>query len=75
MLRTIAGVVLLLVGVAGCLLPIMPGIPFLVAGVAVLGTDHAIVKRGKQWMHSDHPWIRRVREWLERQGVLKPPQT
>jgi uncharacterized membrane protein YbaN (DUF454 family) len=72
--RTVAGVGLLIVGVIGCLLPIMPGIPFLVGGVAVLGTDHAIVRRGKQWLHSDHPVMRRVRGWLERRGILKPHQ-
>jgi uncharacterized membrane protein YbaN (DUF454 family) len=73
--RTAAGVSLLVVGVIGCILPVMPGIPFLVAGVAVLGTDHAIVRRGRQWLYSDHPRIRRIRGWLERQGILKAHQS
>jgi len=45
-------------GVAGCLLPIIPGIPLIVAGVAILGTDHALVRRS--------------RAWLEKKGFLKP---
>ncbi|MGH9592212.1 MAG: hypothetical protein ACRD5L_03920 [Bryobacteraceae bacterium] len=70
--RTTAGVGLLILGAIGILVPIVSGIPFLVAGVAVLGTDHAIVKRGRQWLDSDHPLMRRVRGLLERLRVLKP---
>lgn len=56
-LRQTGGVALIVVGIVGCLLPIMPGIPFLIAGAAVLGTDHVLVR-------STH-------QWLRRKGILK----
>jgi len=63
--RTILGVGLLILGVLGSLLPIVPGFVFFAAGIAVLGTDHAIVRRF-------HPYVLRARAWLERRGILKP---
>ena len=38
-------VALLILGAIGTLLPIVPGFVFFAAGIAVLGTDHAIVRR------------------------------
>jgi uncharacterized protein YqgC (DUF456 family) len=64
MVRTLAGVGLLILGVIGTLLPIVPGFVFFAAGIAVLGTDHAIVRRFQ-------PLVLRVREWLKRRGILK----
>ncbi|MEQ1948789.1 MAG: hypothetical protein ABL995_16485 [Bryobacteraceae bacterium] len=58
-LRQASGVGLLVLGVIGCLLPVMPGIPFLMAGVAILGTDHVLV--------------RGAHAWLCKKGLLKPP--
>jgi uncharacterized membrane protein YbaN (DUF454 family) len=49
-LRDAAGIGLLLVGVLGCLLPVMPGIPFLIAGIGLLGSSHPIVSRGRGWL-------------------------
>ena len=63
-IRTFLGVGLLLLGVIGTLLPVMPGFIFIAAGIAVLGTDHVIVKRLL-------PYVRRVRAWMERRGILK----
>jgi uncharacterized protein YqgC (DUF456 family) len=63
--RTIIGVALLILGVIGTLLPIVPGFVFFAAGIAVLGTDHAIVRRFQ-------PYVLRGRAWLERRGILKP---
>lgn len=55
-LRVLAGMVLLAAGVLGTLLPVLPGFPLIVAGMAVLGPDH--------------PWSRavtdRLRQWRER---------
>jgi len=67
-IRTIVGVVLLILGVIGSLLPIMPGFVFFAAGIAVLGTDHAIIRRFQ-------PYVLRGRAWLERRGILKPKVT
>jgi uncharacterized protein YqgC (DUF456 family) len=63
--RTVIGVGLLILGVIGSLVPVVPGFIFFAAGIAVLGTDHVIVRRF-------HPLVLRVRAWLERRGVLKP---
>jgi len=63
--RTVAGVGLLILGVLGTLLPVVPGFIFFAAGIAVLGTDHAIVRRLL-------PYVHRMRDWLVRRGILKP---
>lgn len=62
--RTIIGVGLLILGAIGSLLPVVPGFVFIAAGIAVLGTDHAIVRRFR-------PLALRIRAWLERRGILK----
>ena len=58
------GVALLILGAIGSLLPIIPGFVLIAAGIAVLGTDHAIVRRMM-------PYVHRARAWLERRGILK----
>jgi hypothetical protein len=68
-IRTAAGVVLLVVGAAGLVLPLLPGIPLIIAGLALLGTDHplrvAITRRLERWRvmrrsrHSPPPEARR----------------
>ncbi|MSV28369.1 MAG: hypothetical protein EXQ52_06440 [Bryobacterales bacterium] len=52
-LREAAGFTLLAAGLLGTLLPVIPGTPLLIAGVAVLGTDHPRVQ----------PWIKRLDRW------------
>jgi uncharacterized membrane protein YbaN (DUF454 family) len=42
--RAVAGIAMITLGVVGCLLPIIPGVPFLVGGVALLGTRHPLVR-------------------------------
>jgi uncharacterized membrane protein YbaN (DUF454 family) len=41
-LRSVAGLALIALGVLGILLPLMPGVPLLIAGVALLGADHPV---------------------------------
>jgi uncharacterized protein YqgC (DUF456 family) len=52
-IRTGAGLLLVVVGLAGLVLPVVPGIPILIAGLALLGTDHpvrvAITRRLQRW--------------------------
>jgi uncharacterized membrane protein YbaN (DUF454 family) len=54
--RHAAGFVLIGLGVAGLVLPVIPGIPLLAAGVAVLGTDHALVKGTRDWLKKRGWW-------------------
>ena len=54
-LRVLFGAALVAVGLVGLVLPIIPGIPLLVAGLAILGVQH--------------PWLRPVYNWLERWGI------
>ena len=42
--RQVAAYASLTLGVAGLALPILPGIPFLILGVSLLGRDHPIAK-------------------------------
>ncbi len=44
LIRTVVGLLLILVGLLGLLLPVMPGIPFLIAGVAMVGIDHPVLR-------------------------------
>jgi uncharacterized protein YqgC (DUF456 family) len=66
--RTVIGVSLLILGAIGVVLPIVPGFVFFAAGIAVLGTDHAMVRRLM-------PHVHRMRAWLERRGIIKPKKT
>lgn len=55
-IRIVAGVILIGVGLVGLLLPILPGIPLLLAGVALLGSRHPWVR----------PFMARIRLWRRR---------
>lgn len=55
-LKVVGGCTLIFVGLLGLVLPIIPGIPILAAGVAILGTDHPIVR----------PFARRIERLRER---------
>ena len=52
-IRTVSGVVLIGLGLAGMLLPVIPGTPLLIGGVALLGAHHPWVR----------PFVVRVRLW------------
>jgi len=52
-IRTVIGLILVGLGPMGLLLPILPGIPLLIAGVALVGTNHPWVR----------PVIARLRAW------------
>jgi uncharacterized membrane protein YbaN (DUF454 family) len=60
-MREVAGIGLLVTGVFGCLLPVMPGIPFLVAGAALLGAEHPILRRSQGWLKRKGWWPPRGR--------------
>ena len=51
--RVVAGFVLVVVGVLGLVLPVLPGIPLLIAGIALLGPGHWLVR----------PLAERIERW------------
>ncbi|HEX8183957.1 MAG TPA: hypothetical protein VF747_04380 [Blastocatellia bacterium] len=58
-LKIAAGLALLIAGVAGLVLPIIPGLPLLVAGAAILGPRHPVIR----------PFSRRWRWWRKRRKI------
>lgn len=55
-LRLLGGFVLIICGLLGLILPIIPGIPLLIAGAALLGANHPLVR----------PFARRFEQWRNR---------
>jgi hypothetical protein len=49
MIRTIAGWSLIVIGAIACPLPLVPGIPIVLLGAALLGQDHPAVRKCKAW--------------------------
>ena len=43
----ILGLALCVIGLAGTLVPVIPGVPIVLAGIALIGTDHWLVVRVK----------------------------
>ena len=56
--REAIGLMLLTAGIVGCVLPVIPGLPFLLGAIAVLGPSHPKVK----------PWIKRIQQWCRSEG-------
>lgn len=50
-LRAPLGIVVLILGAVGIVVPIVPGVPLLISGVALLGKDHPIVRACTTWVH------------------------
>ncbi len=51
-IRRSCGIVLIAVGVLAIPIPVIPGIPLIVAGAAMLGSDHPLVRTGRNWLQS-----------------------
>jgi len=55
-IKVIFGIVLCLVGLAGTLVPIIPGVPIILAGLALMGSEHPLVRglkaRVARWCES-----------------------
>lgn len=50
------GIVLIVLGLVAMPIPVLPGIPLIVAGVAMIGPEH--------------PAVRACRTWLKNRGIL-----
>jgi hypothetical protein len=59
--RVVFGVLLIVVGILGTLLPVIPGVPLLIAGVALIGPKHPLIR----------PFVERFERWRE-QRAAKP---
>ena len=61
-IKVILGLVLCVVGIAGTLLPVIPGVPIILAGITLMGSDHPIVRNIKG----------RWQRWFERHRSQRP---
>ena len=64
--RKVGGWVLVVLGIAGCVLPVIPGIPLLLAGLALLATEYAWAKVALARLKS---WVDRARGKTAKQDV------
>jgi uncharacterized membrane protein YbaN (DUF454 family) len=68
-LRSIGAWVLVVVGLLGLVVPILPGIPLLLGGVALLGREHPLVQAALRWLGR-----RRMPGFIRDQvGAMAPP--
>lgn len=51
-IREACGIFLIAVGVVSIPIPIIPGIPLIAAGVAMLGNNHALLRSGRTWLET-----------------------
>ncbi len=49
-IRRVCGIVLIAAGVLAIPIPVIPGIPLIVAGAAMLGSDHPLIRSGRTWL-------------------------
>ncbi|MBU4212663.1 MAG: hypothetical protein L6437_09940 [Kiritimatiellae bacterium] len=70
LIRQITGWTLIVIGVAGLILPVFPGWPFLGAGALLLAPNVRLFRRFAAWMHARFPALRgRLRAFWD----FKPP--
>ena len=46
--KVIIGIAMCVIGVAGTLVPVIPGVPIILAGLALMGTEHPLVRKVKE---------------------------
>jgi len=68
LLRVLAGIVFLILGVLGLFLPILQGLLFLAIGFLLLSVDIPVFRRVSIWIQKKFPRLRhplmRVRSWI-----------
>jgi hypothetical protein len=61
-LRAVGGVLLVAVGLIGLVIPVVPGVPLLLAGATLLGREHPLVRSAFRWLG----------RWLDRSPASAP---
>ena len=51
-IRRACGIVLIAAGAVAIPIPVIPGIPRIVAGAALLGSDHPLIRSGRAWLQN-----------------------
>lgn len=70
-LRVMVGGGLIVVGILGVVLPVLPGMPFLILGTLVMGRRSRPLRRSsvagkrflQRWAAHERPWVARVGRW------------
>ena len=74
LIRQIAGWILIAIGVAGLILPVLPGWLFLGAGALLLAPHVRLFRRFAAWMHARFPALRgRLHVFRKFQPPPRPP--
>ncbi|MGA9998033.1 MAG: PGPGW domain-containing protein [Pyrinomonadaceae bacterium] len=60
MLRNVAGFALIAIGILGVFLPVIPGVVLIMAGAAILGTDHRAVRPFMKFLEKHRERRKRV---------------
>ncbi|MFH1970684.1 MAG: hypothetical protein ABIJ53_10250 [Verrucomicrobiota bacterium] len=76
LIRQIAGWTLIAIGMAGLILPVLPGWPFLGAGALLLAPHVRLFRRFAAWIHFRFPALRgRLRAFRDFQPPSRPPSS
>ena len=60
-IKLMLGIALCIVGLAGTLVPIIPGVPMIIAGFALMGADHPFVRGAKARLRRWGKWLKSTR--------------
>jgi hypothetical protein len=55
-IRRACGIALIVMGLVAIPVPIVPGVPLIVAGAALLGPNHPFVRTGRAWLARTGLW-------------------
>jgi len=61
-IKIIFGIALCVIGLASTLVPIVPGVPIVLAGLALMGSDHPLMRNLKE----------RLRRWRDSRKYSRP---
>ena len=64
--RICGGTLLLLIGLTGLILPIMPGWIFIAPGLLLLSADVPPIRRRLRYLERRYPWLRQMLDKLRR---------